>query len=136
MDLLGKHPQFDIYGKSGNKIYARNTAKPATFISKSAELHECFISEGCEVYGTIDHSVVSTGCVIGKGAEVTDSVIMPDTVIREGSTVTRAITGEQVTIGKKAVVGLCDEGEEPGITVIGTGKVVEDNQVVKTKEIL
>ena len=38
MDLLGKHPAFDIYGTVGHKIYARNQAMPSSFISRSAEL--------------------------------------------------------------------------------------------------
>lgn len=29
MDLLGKHPAFDIYGTAGHKIYARNQAMPS-----------------------------------------------------------------------------------------------------------
>ena len=92
MDLLGKHPAFDLSG--GKKIYARNTAKPATFIAKSAELHECFVSEGCEIYGMVNHSIISTGCSIGKGAEVTDSVIMPDVMIENGAVVRNAIIAE------------------------------------------
>ena len=89
MDLLGKHPAFDLSG--GKKIYARNTAKPATFIAKSAELHESFVADGCEIFGMIDHSVISTGCTVGKGAEVIDSVIMPDVVIENGASIRNAI---------------------------------------------
>ena len=135
MDLLNPLSGLSLKDPSF-KIYARNYASPPTFVSSAAKVENSMIAEGCTVYGEVKNSIIFTGCTIEKGAVVHDSVIMPDTVIREGSTVTRAITGEQVTIGKKAVVGLCDEGEEPGITVIGTGKVVEDNQVVKTKEIL
>ena len=62
----------DIYGPEGHKIYARNTTKPASYIAKSAELHESFVADGCEIYGMIDHSVISTGCTVGKGAEVVD----------------------------------------------------------------
>ncbi len=83
MDLLGKHPAFDIYGPEGHKIYARNATKPASYIAKSAELHESFVADGCEIFGMIDHSVISTGCTVGKGAEVIDSVIMPDVVIEK-----------------------------------------------------
>ena len=42
MDLLGKHPAFDIYGTVGHKIYARNQAMPSSFISRSAEIRESF----------------------------------------------------------------------------------------------
>lgn len=81
MDLLGKEPAFNIYGTSGNKIYARNTAMPASYIARSAEIHESFVAEGCEVEGMVNHSILSTGCSIGRGAEISDSVIMPDVMI-------------------------------------------------------
>ena len=136
MDLLGKHPQFDIYGKSGNKIYARNTAKPATFISKSAELHESFISEGCEVYGMVDHSVVSTGCVIGKGAEVTDSDIMPDVVIENGAVIRSAIIAEGCHIKAGARIGDYHEGEERRIAVVGKDKTIAEGEVIEAGAVI
>ena len=60
MDLLGKHPAFDLSG--GKRIYARNTAKPATFIAKSAELHECFVST---LAGLNPFAVLLTGMFFG-----------------------------------------------------------------------
>lgn len=77
MDLLGKHPAFDIYGTAGHKIYARNQAMPSSYIAKSAEIRESFVAEGCNIEGCITHSIISTGCTVGKGVEITDSVIMP-----------------------------------------------------------
>lgn len=81
MDLLGKHPAFDIYGTAGHKIYARNQAMPSSYIAKSAEIRESFVAEGCNIEGCITHSIISTGCTVGKGVEITDSVIMPDVTI-------------------------------------------------------
>ena len=128
MDLLGKDPAFDLSG--GKKIYARNTAKPATFIARSAELHECFISEGCEVYGMVNHSIISTGCAIGKGAEVTDSVIMPDVVIENGAVIRSAIIAEGCHIKAGARVGDYVEGEERKISVIGKDKIIAEGTVI------
>ena len=61
MDLLGKHPAFDIYGTAGHKIYARNQAMPSSYIAKSAEIRESFVAEGCNIEGCITHSIISTG---------------------------------------------------------------------------
>ena len=94
MDLLGKHPAFDIYGTVGHKIYARNQAMPSSFISRSAEIRESFVAEGCNIEGSINHSIISTGCSVGKGAEITDSVIMPDVVIENGAVIRSAIIAE------------------------------------------
>ena len=128
MDLLGKHPAFDLSG--GKKIYARNTAKPATFIAKSAELHECFVSEGCEIYGMVNHSIISTGCSIGKGAEVTDSVIMPDVVIENGAVVRNAIIAEGCHVKAGARIGEFAADGERRISVAGKDKQIAEGAVI------
>ena len=128
MDLLGKHPAFDLSG--GKKIYARNSAKPATFIAKSAELHECFVSEGSEIYGTVRHSIISTGCSIGKGAEVTDSVIMPDVVIENGAVIRSAIIAEGCHIKAGARIGALNADGERRISVVGKDKQIAEGAVI------
>ena len=128
MDLLGKHPAFDLSG--GKKIYARNSAKPATFIAKSAELHECFVSEGCEIYGMVNHSIISTGCSIGKGAEVTDSVIMPDVVIENGAVIRSAIIAEGCHIKAGARIGALNADGERRISVVGKDKQIAEGAVI------
>ena len=128
MDLLGKHPAFDLSG--GKKIYARNSAKPATFIAKSAELHECFVSEGCEIYGMINHSIISTGCAIGKGAEVTDSVIMPDVVIENGAIIRNAIIAEGCHVKAGARIGETGQDGERRISVVGKDKQIAEGAVI------
>ena len=135
MDLLGKHPNFNIYGTSGHKIYARNTAQPASFIEHSAEIHESFIAEGCKVCGLVDHSIISTGCRIGKGAEVTDSVIMPDVMIENGAVVRSAIIAEGCVIKAGAKIGAYDGGERK-IAVIGKDKTIPEGAVVEAGTIV
>ena len=131
MDLLGKHPAFDIYGPEGHKIYARNTTKPASYIAKSAELHESFVADGCEIYGMIDHSVISTGCTVGKGAEVVDSVIMPDVVIENGVSIRNAIIAEGCVIRAGAKSGGDVENGERRISVIGKEKEISEGTVIE-----
>ncbi len=130
MDLLGKHPAFDIYGSEGHKIYARNTTKPASYIARSAELHESFVADGCEIYGMIDHSVISTGCTVGKGAEVIDSVIMPDVVIENGASIRNAIIAEGCVIRAGAKIGGAVENGERRISVIGKEKEISEGTVI------
>lgn len=60
MDLLGKNPAFNLYGEKGNRIYARNYAMPSSIIARESKNKNCFIAEGCEIYGTITHSIIST----------------------------------------------------------------------------
>ena len=126
MELLGKNPEFQIRGDERSKIYARNSALPSTFIDDDAKTVDCLIAEGCEVYGSVKHSVVSVGCTIGKGAIVEDSVVMPGVVIEDGAIVRHAILGEGSKVCKNAVVGgAFAEGEKKEISVTSKGAVVE-----------
>ena len=130
MDLLGKHPNFNIYGEQGHKIYARNSAMPSSFIDRSAEIHESFIAEGCDIKGLIRHSIISTGCSVGKGAEISDSVIMPDVVIENGASVTNCIIAEGCRICAGAKVGGEPEDGERKIAVLGKGQIVSEGAVI------
>ena len=125
MELLGKNPDFEIRGEK-SKIYARNNALPSSFIDEDAKISGSFVAEGCEIYGTIKHSVISVGCTIGAGAVVEDSVVMPGVVIESGAIVRHAILGENSRICKNAVVGgAFAEGEQKKISVTSKGAVVE-----------
>ena len=118
MELLGKTPEFDIRGDGTARIYARNTAQPSSYIDKEATTVNAFIAEGSEIFGTVKHSIISSGCYVGKNALVEDSVIMPGAKIEEGAIVRHAILGEKSHIGKHCVVGgAFSSGEKKEISV-------------------
>ena len=137
MELLGKDPEFNIRGDERMKIYARNSALPSSYIDDQAVTTNCFIAEGSEVYGTVRHSVISTGCTIGEGALVEDSVVMPGVVIEPGAIVRHAILGENSKVCRNAVVGgAFNPGEKKQISVTSKGSVVEVNSVLLPGEML
>ena len=125
MELLGSEPEFQIRGKK-TRIYARNSALPSSYIDANATISGSFVAEGCEVYGTVKHSVISVGCTIGEGALVEDSVVMPGVVIEAGAIVRHAILGENSKVCKNAVVGgAFAPDEQKQISVTSKGAVVE-----------
>ena len=125
MELLGKNPEFQIRGDK-DRIYARNSALPSSFIDEDSKIQGSFVAEGCEIYGTVKHSNISVGCTVGKGALVEDSVVMPGVVIEDGAIVRHAILGENSKVCKNAVVGgAFAEGEQKKISVTSKGAVVE-----------
>ena len=137
MDVLGKEPVFDLRGGENSKIYARNNALPSSFIDENAKTVDCFIAEGSEIYGSVRHSIISTGCYVGEGAVVEDSVIMPGTVIEPKAIVRHAILGENSKVCRGAVVGgTFGADEKREISVTRKGAVVEANAVVKPGEML
>ena len=126
MELLGKNPEFNIRGDEKSKIYARNSASPSSYIDEDAKIVNAFVAEGCEVYGTVKHFIVSVGCTIGEGALVEDSVVMPGVVIESGAIVRHAILGENSKVCRNAVVGgAFGKDEEKQISVTSKGAVVD-----------
>ena len=137
MELLGKDPEFDIRGDEKTKIYARNNALPSSYIDESATTVGCFIAEGSEVYGTVRHSIISTGCTIGADALVEDSVVMPGVVIESGAIVRHAILGENSKVCRGAVVGgTFKPKEKKKISVMGKDTVLAVNAVLQPGEML
>lgn len=137
MELLGKDPAFNIRGGEHDKIYARNNALPSSYIDANAKTVNCFIAEGSEIYGTVRHSVISTGCHVGEGAIVEDSVVMPGAVIEPGAIVRNAILGEESRVCRGAVVGgAFTDSDKRKISVTAKGAVVAANTVLLPGDML
>ena len=116
MDLLETPMPIDMHDKRW-RIYAKNPGMAPHYIAKGATVKDCLITEGCEVYGNVNHSILFAGVIVEEGAMVESSVIMPGSIIRRGAVVRRAIIAENADVGPGAFVG-----EESGnIAVIGTG---------------
>jgi len=121
------------------KTYARNYAKPSSYIAASSSIKNSFVAEGCSVKGRIDHSVISTGCTIEEDVEIINSVIMPDAVIKRGAVIKYAIVGEGAVINENARVG--DDptyyaADEWGVGVVGKDKKIDHNSVVGPNEVV
>ena len=104
MDLLTTPLPIDLHDKKW-RIYARNFGSGPQYVADTAEISDSLVTEGCEVYGRVQHSIISTGTIVEAGAQVIDSVIMPGAVIRRGAIVRRAIVAENAVIEPGAMVG-------------------------------
>ena len=129
MDLLTLPMPIDLYDTKW-RIYGRNPGLAPHFIAEGASVRNSLITEGCEVFGNVDHSVIFSGVTIREGATVKDSVVMPGAVIERGAQVRRAIISEDAVIGAGATVG-----EATGnIAVVGTGVRLAAGGEVKAGE--
>ena len=132
MDLLKQPAAFNLYDNKW-RIYARNPIMPPHFVAESAEVSDSMVTEGCEVYGTVRHSVLFAGVQVEKGATVIDSVIMPGTVVKAGAVVYRAIVGENTVISENCTVGNPDE-PEGAIALVGQNTVLPGGFAVRPGE--
>lgn len=134
MDLLGAHPEIDL-GDKEMHVYSRNEPLPPSYLGDEATVINSIYTAGCEIYGTVENSVISENVTIGKGAVVKNSVIMRGTVIGEGARVNYGVIDENVTIGKGAVVG-GEDGSKDKIALVGRETVVADGAIVPSGAIV
>ena len=129
---------FDIRDKVF-KTYSRNYAKPSSYISKKSSIKNSFVAEGCSVDGEINHSVISTGCVIEEDVEILNSVVMPDAVIKKGAVIKYAIIGEGAVIDENSRIGdlpLYYEKDKWGISVVGKDVHVLKNSIIRPNQVV
>ena len=136
LDLLNPKVQLDL-GDPQWRIYSHNPVVPPHYASPEASIQNALISEGCEVDGTIDFSILFAGVRVEEGAEVRDSIIMPGAVIEQGALVQYAVVAENAVIQRGAVVGGRPEDtadkSQWGIAVVGAGAVVKEGVRIPPK---
>ena len=139
MDLLSPSVPLDLYDQQW-KIYSRHNNMPPQYVGENAHIENSMITEGSNVDGTVDFSVISAGVTIEAGASVKYSIIMPGTTIKKGAVVEYAIIGENCVIESGARIGKSPESVENrddwGIAVLGHDITVSENKEVDPKQII
>lgn len=130
MELLDDNSGCNLEDKSW-RIYSKTPVKPPHYVSSDAVLRNCYITEGCEISGEVDHSVIFEGVTIEEGAKVEDSIVMSGAVIGKDAVVYKSIVGNNVTVGSGAAIGSMDDTADKSwynskicsndITLIGPG---------------
>ncbi len=128
MDLLGEPPAFDIHDWSW-RIFSRSAACPPQVIGVNGKINNSLISDGCEIYGTVENSVLSNGVIVEEGAVVRDSVVMSDVVIKSGAVINYSMIDSGSTVGAGATVGR-PMGDGVEITVVPSGTELGDGEDV------
>ena len=129
MDLLGDSPKFDV-GDSNWKIQSRSPLAPPQYIGDGAKVDNSIIMSGCEIYGSVENSVLGSDVIVKKGAVIKNSIIMGDVVVNENATIEYSIIDENTIIGKNAKIGDVKESKK-GIALLGRGITVADGVSVE-----
>lgn len=138
MDILDKPEEINLVDRAW-RIYSRNPIKPSHFIGPEAKVTDSAMTDGCRVYGTVAHSVLSDSVLIEKGAVVKDCVLLPGVVVKAGAHIERCIVDFGTVIGENVKAGANVDGEGPytnhkicseGIVVFERGLVIKDGAVI------
>ena len=135
MDMLSP-TLINLYDKSW-PIKSRSPIKPPHYIGENAQIRHSIITEGCDVRGCVQSSVLSNSVTVAEGASVSHSVLMPGCVMEMGAVVEYAIIGENARICSGAVVGSAPNGKEGwGIATCGPKVCVGAGQTVEAGAML
>lgn len=139
MDLLNPKVPLDLSDETW-RIYSRTTGLPPHYIGATAHVQNSMISEGGNIHGAVESSLIFAGVTVEEGAVVRDSIVMPGTVVKAGATVQYAIIAENAVIGENAVVGELPETiadlADWGVAVVAAGVTVGADCKVPAKAMI
>ena len=118
MDMLSPE-LIDLYNPDW-PISARSPICPPHQVGSHAEINHSIVTEGCEIDGIVENSVLSPSVRIDVGAHIVSSVLMPGVVVEAGASVSYAIIGENTVVHAGSVVGgMPDSAGKFSITTCG-----------------
>jgi glucose-1-phosphate adenylyltransferase len=115
--------------------------RPPIKVSKTGLITNSVISPGCIISGKVENCVLSPGVVVEENASIKDSIVMHDTIIKEGAHLERCVIDKKVFIGKKSYIGMGDasianrvfpDHLNTGLTLIGKYAVLPDDAKIGT----
>ncbi|MEE1155761.1 MAG: glucose-1-phosphate adenylyltransferase [Acutalibacteraceae bacterium] len=134
MDLLDPNTTLDLSDEK-EKIFSRNPSMSPQYIGENANIQNSLVSDGCDIDGNVEFSVLFPGVTVGTGATVTDSILMPGVIVEDGAIVEYAIVSENAIIKKNAHIGARPETykdkDKWGIAVVGDGITVGEGCTVE-----
>lgn len=138
LDLLSDEAGIDLYDR-GWLIYTRSEERAPARVGPEATVVRSMISHGCVIDGSVEHSVLSPGVRVERGALVRDSIVMFDARVEEGACVDHAIIDKEAVIGRGSQIGSGDDlrpnRDEPerlysGLTVVGKRAAIPPRTVI------
>lgn len=128
MDLLGDVPVFDVADTSW-KIQSRSPLAPPHYIADGAKTSNSIIMSGCEIFGTVENSVLASSVTVEKGATVKNSIIMAGTTIKSGAVIEYSIIDENTVIEENATVGE-PKSTDKGIAVLSRNLTIGKDALI------
>ncbi|MDD6479110.1 MAG: glucose-1-phosphate adenylyltransferase [Oscillospiraceae bacterium] len=138
LDLL--NPKIDLNLSDEKwRIYSRTVGLPPQYVSSNAKIENSLVTDGCEIYGNIDYSILFANVLVEEGAVVEYSLVMPGAVIKKGAKVRYSIIAENSVVEENAEIG-----EDPavvgsdgwGITLVGDNLKIGKNAKIGSNKMI
>ncbi len=108
LELTRPLPPLNLYDRHW-RFFTQTEEMPPAYCSSTSRIVNSIISEGCEIYGTVEGSVIFQGVYVAEGAYIRNSVVMTGTYVGKNCRIEDAVIAERVVIGDEVVIG---EGED------------------------
>ncbi len=129
MDMLSQN-RINLYDPAW-PIGSRSPICPPHHVGENASIRHSIVTEGCEIDGEVENSVLSSSVCVGKGARVSYSVLMPGVTVEENAVVEYAIIGENTVIKAGAHVGAQPDGTDAwGVATCGPGITIREGAAI------
>lgn len=130
IDLLDENIDFSLDDEDWAILTRAKQSVPA-FIYKNADVKNSLVSQGCKIYGKVEHSILSAKVTVEKGAEVKDSVLLPGSVVEENLKIEKVIVDSNAHVTKHKVETLEKMRKEykNDIFIIGKYKVQAESEI-------
>ena len=121
--LLSGNSSTNLYTVQGEyKIYSEDTHSAPQYIGPKATVKDSLVNQGAQIYGSIDHCVVSGEVVVEEGAACSNTVLMHGVVVKKNAKVYDALVGPGSLIEEGQVVNK----EHDGIALVANSNAEED----------
>ncbi|MBQ8427735.1 MAG: glucose-1-phosphate adenylyltransferase subunit GlgD, partial [Clostridia bacterium] len=107
MQLLDKSVRDQLFG--GRDVYTKVRDSAPSKYGKEAVVSNSLISDGCEIEGVVENSILFRGVKVEKGAVVRNSIVMQDSIISTNAALDCVITDKNVVVSPKRKLSGCDE---------------------------
>lgn len=97
MKLLEKDNRNKLFCKD-IPIYTKERDDMPSLYGPESKFNNSLAADGCIIDGTVENSIIFKGAKIGKGAVVTNSILMQDTVVGENAKINCVIADKNVSI--------------------------------------
>lgn len=137
IELTHPIPQLNLYNPNW-RFYTRTPEMPPAFFGENAVVVNSLASEGSEIYGVVEDSIVFQGTYVAPNAVVKNSILLTGTIVNEGAQLHEVITAEGVVIGENAQLGVGEWAKntwdpkvyDSQITVLGYHAQVPANAII------
>jgi glucose-1-phosphate adenylyltransferase len=135
MELLCSPPPVNLFDPAWPVRTFRRQRPPSRICENDTDgpcrIESCLIAPGsCITSASISHSVIFDDTRIGPRVELTESIIMPETTIGEGTRLRRVIVDKNVAIPAGEDIGFDQEADRRRFLVTSEGIVVIPREFV------